>query len=181
LRQRTLGTPDPLVFEKTGHGLATHLIAALAEHGQPLEDFKKILEVDAGCAVLLRWLRQLVPQSQLAATDSDPETIQWLNSTLPDIEARLHKAQAPLPFTTQTFDLTLSRHLPEPFTPEPAQAWFRELARLTQPGGWLALLVGNQNLTAVQGLSHPWFALVDSPALADGPVTMSLLRRTNTL
>lgn len=108
--------------------------------GKTIRDFRTILDFGCGCGRATRALARLHPDAELHGTDIDPEAIAWMNlhyAAFGSFSVAPH--EPPLPYADNFFDfifgISVFTHLPEVMQ----FSWLAELARVTQPGGYLIL------------------------------------------
>ncbi len=106
---------------------------------------QRILDVGCGTGLWVREMAQAFPQAQVTGLDLDlsslPET--W-SANCQFVTSDILRG---LPFADGAFDFVHQRFLA---TTLPAQSWpsvVRELARVTQPGGWIEMMEIGQSMT----------------------------------
>lgn len=138
---RVLNHSDRRKFLESGQRSVQDLQNMLALAGRQLSDFKRILDFGCGCARVLLWLEDLVPDSELYGSDIDERMVQWGRDNVTWANFTVNRPLPPLDYPDGHFDLiyaaSVFTHLDENYQDQ----WLAELRRLTSPGGMLILSV----------------------------------------
>lgn len=145
--------PDYLMYEsfklnyskyyQGGKETAKWLIELL-EKNTTLEN-KKILDWGCGPARIVRHLPQLLPVSNIYATDYNAESINWCKENIKDVDFNHNRLEALLPYDDNYFDviygISILTHLSEKMHTN----WITELRRNLKPDGLLLLTTQGNN------------------------------------
>ncbi|MCA1554017.1 MAG: class I SAM-dependent methyltransferase [Chloroflexi bacterium] len=105
---------------------------------------ERLLEVGCGSARTLHYMRAQQPTSQCFALDKPPEAINVVRQISPNFLCLVSDANQ-LPLTTAFFHITFSIGLIEHFARAEAAAMMREMIRVTEDGGLVAVMVPWRN------------------------------------
>jgi SAM-dependent methyltransferase len=135
LRSITSAKEDA-IFLWTGAVDIVNLLALYEHHAQVRPAEPRIH--DFGCGRLTRYLH-LSSRYDASASDANPALASWCASNLTGVATSLNRLQPPLDLPAASVDFVYSvsvfTHLPL----EVANAWLTELARITVPGGLIAI------------------------------------------
>lgn len=138
---RVSNQTDRRRFLESGERSVRDLQNMLALAGRQLSDFNRILDFGCGCARVLLWLEDLVPDSELHGCDIDERMVQWGRDHVTWASFTVNHPLPPLDYPDGHFDLiyaaSVFTHLDENYQDQ----WLAELHRLTSPGGMLILSV----------------------------------------
>lgn len=137
-------------YNESGIRTATAIYTAARQQGMRFHH-KKIL--DFGCGVgrqLAQFTREL-PDNQYFACDIDDLSIDFIAKNYPQVESYVSSFHPPLKYDDGTFDLIYSVSIFSHLKPDDIRPWVDELARITAPGGLLALTT--EGHTAIRPLS----------------------------
>lgn len=144
--------PDYLLYESYGMRYAAYADGGkqaaewlLGKVSPWLESFeadnrKPLSVLDWGCgpARMIRHLPDLLPPgSHVCGTDYNAKTVDWCQKNLPDIAFNHNGAAAELPYANAQFDLVYGISIFTHLNEAQHHDWFRELMRVTAPGGLL--------------------------------------------
>ncbi len=97
----------------------------------------KYLDFGCGWGRHMRiFLKDFEPRD-IYGVDIDPDNIVLIEELLPDVNAVLSIEDESIPLPDNSMDLILSYSVFSHINEESALFWFRELARLLKPGGWM--------------------------------------------
>ena len=143
LRHRVDGSARLEHFLTVGERIAADIAAALRSVGEDLGSFRDILDFGCGCGRVLMWLNRTLPHlaGKLHGTDIDAAAIRWCRANLPFGRFGVNGALPPLDAPDAAYDfvygISVFTHLNAAYQ----EAWLRELARVTRPGGVVLLTV----------------------------------------
>lgn len=164
LRGRVGGFVDEAAFTRSGLLHVDCFASCLAQAGVTLADSSDLLEWGAGCGRMTAHLPARAPAARITAVDTDAEAMAWAAEAL-----SLHAVAAvpQLPPTTlesDAYDIVIGHSVFSHLDLRAQDAWLEELARVTRPGGHVAVSFNGPEALDWH-LRHP---LVDvSPAVAD--------------
>lgn len=147
LRRRVHGAKDLESYLRIGQIVADDLNHLMKDGTISVARDAKVLDFGCGPGRVAIWLRQQHPDWNLFATDIDAEAIHWARTNLSAV-ARFERnaSMPPLHYADGYFDFVFSisifTHLPEHIQ----SLWLSELARVTRPGGQLALTTHGEQL-----------------------------------
>lgn len=158
LRAR-VGLAGANTFRRSGLLHTERFEAALALAGVELAGITSLLEWGAGPGRMTRHLLERTPNAQLTAVDTDPRPLTWVADNLPVYEAQSIPVLPPTGLGDSAFDVVIGHSVFSHLTVPAQDGWLSELARVTRPGGHVAVSVnGRESLD--WHLHHP---LVDVP------------------
>ena len=137
--RRRVSVGSETTFLRSGRMHVECFEACLAQAGVPLTGAADLLDWGAGCGRMTTHLADKAPGARLSAADTDREAIAWVAGHL-EIEAT--QALSPLPpspFEPGAFDLVVGHSVFSHLGVEAQDRWLEELARVTAPGGHVAL------------------------------------------
>lgn len=151
LRFRVHGGRDLAGYLRLGETIARDLNRLLDDRIIRAPEAAKVLDFGCGPGRVVTWFKPGHADWEFHGTDIDAEAIDWARENLPTIaNFAVNKALPPLSYANDCFDLIYSisifTHLPE----DMQSAWLAELARVTRPGGFLALTTHGENLLPKQ-------------------------------
>lgn len=115
----------------------------LAQFSGPIAN-PVLLEVGCGSARTLHYLEKRLRPSRCLAFDLSPQAVRLTQTLSPHFRTAVANALA-LPLSTGSVDVSFSIGLIEHFSRETAQAMMCEKARVTRPGGVVAVMVPWKN------------------------------------
>lgn len=137
-------------FLEVGRRAASALNAALERAGRRIETHSSVLDFGCGCGRVLRCFMQEYPGVSFTGSEVDAESVRWCAENFPSARFVVNTPSPPLPFDSGSFDfvyaVSVFTHLDETYQ----HAWIAELARVTKPGGFIAVTVHSE---------HVWQAL----------------------
>lgn len=147
LRARVHGAPDLASYLVNGQTIARDLSQLLRSRLVRVVNDAKVLDFGCGPGRVVTWLQPEHPGWEFHGADIDPEAIGWASRNLGALGHFVCNAAAPpLPYPDDAFDFVYSisifTHLPEQMQFD----WLTELARVTRPGGYLALTTHGERL-----------------------------------
>ncbi len=96
----------------------------------------KVFEWGCGPGRLIRHMPALIPGNpEVHGSDYNPETIDWCQENLADINFARNELKPPLPFDENTFDAIYNFSVLTHLTEENQIEWIGELRRVLKPGG----------------------------------------------
>ncbi len=145
LQERVVGGYVPR-FLDSGYLLCRELDDALADVGETVGSFQRILDFGCGSGRVIRALKALYPHVEICGTDIDPEAIDWLTENYSRFgRFMIAPHEPPTSYPAGEFDfvfgISVFTHLPE----EMANAWLAELARIAAPGAIVLLTTHGRN------------------------------------
>jgi SAM-dependent methyltransferase len=138
----------------------------LAQEGVSLAESADLLEWGAGCGRMTVSLAARAPDARLTAADTDAEAIAWIAEELPVHAAEALPLLPPSSLEADAFDLVVGHSVFSHLSVESQDRWLEELARVTRPGGHVAVSF-NGPVALRWHLEHP---LVDVPATVEEDV-----------
>jgi len=136
-------------FLASGQEDCEAMLRLLADHGAPVENAGRILELGCAGGRMLRWLTHLAPEVQLWGTDIWSSAILWCQDHLsPPCYFATNTTVPHLPFEDRSFGLvycgSVFTHLDDL-----AETWFLELHRILRPGGRLYFSINDRNAVEI--------------------------------
>jgi SAM-dependent methyltransferase len=132
----------------------------LAQAGVWLTDSAGLLDWGAGCGRMTIHLAAKAPNAHVTAADTDAEAIAWVGEHLGVYAAQALPLLPPTTLDTDAFDLVVGHSVFSHLGVEAQDRWLEELARITQPGGHIAVSF-NGPVALRWHLEHP---LAEVPA-----------------
>jgi SAM-dependent methyltransferase len=165
LRQRVSGGSEDGFF-RSGLMHVERFDACLGKAGASLSDADEVLEWGAGCGRMTVHLVARAPNARVTVADTDAEAIAWVGEHL-----GVHCAEAlpllpPTTLESNAFDLIVGHSVFSHLGPDAQDRWLEELARVTRPGGSIAVSF-NGPVALRWHLQHP---LVDFPGSIEADV-----------
>ena len=147
LRLRVHGGRDLAGYLSLGETIARDLDQLLEEKLVEVPATANVLDFGCGPGRVATWFKPKHHEWNFHGTDIDPEAIGWAREHLASIATfDVNDASPPLRYADGYFDfiysISIFTHLPE----DMQSAWLAELARVTRPGGYLALTTHGENL-----------------------------------
>ena len=109
--------------------------------GRDFYGFSRILDFGCGSARIVRWLKDLLPTSELYGTDINEEAIQWSKENVEGVQFTTNGHLPPLSIPDGSIDLvygiSVLTHLDENYQNQ----WLEELKRVTTPSAIVMLTV----------------------------------------
>lgn len=137
LRVLVMGHGEADAFLTTGRKTADELAALFAERGAPLSGMTRVLDFGCGCGRLARhWPRHTT--AAIEGFDINPDLVRWCQGHLPGTYG-VSRLRPPLPVAEARYDGVIGFSVFTHLRAETQRAWCAELARVTRPGGVLAL------------------------------------------
>jgi SAM-dependent methyltransferase len=158
LIHRVAGAIGPSFFS-TGIMHVDCFEATLAGVGVSLARLGDVLEWGAGCGRMTAPLLDRLGDTTLTVADTDAEAMRWVRDHLPVLAAEALPVLPPTTLTTDAFDLIVGHSVFSHLDVLAQEAWLEELARVTRPGGHVAVSI-NGPVALTWHLEHP---LVDVP------------------
>ncbi len=159
LRRRvSVGSED--TFVRSGLMHVECFEASLAQAGVALAESTDLLDWGAGCGRMTAHLAAKAPRARLSAADTDSEAITWIAANLGVDAAEALPLRPPTSFADGAFDLVVGHSVFSHLSVEAQDRWLGELARITRPGGHVAVSF-NGPVALRWHLDHP---LVEVPA-----------------
>jgi SAM-dependent methyltransferase len=134
--------------------------SALAEAGAPVETSTELLDWGAGCGRMTIHLIRKAPEARVTAADTDATAIAWVGENLPVAAAPTLPVLPPTDLPEEGFDRVVGHSVFTHLEADPQDRWLEELARITRPGGFLAVSIHGP-LALRWHLEHP---LIGFPA-----------------
>ncbi|MBS1890748.1 MAG: methyltransferase domain-containing protein [Actinobacteria bacterium] len=158
LRRRvSVGTDS--TFHRSGLMHVNQFAASLAAEGVRLDDARQLLDWGAGCGRMTYHLLSRAPAARVTAADTDAEAIAWVGENLAVAAAVALPLVPPSSLADDSFDLVVGHSVFSHLNVEAQDLWLAELARITRPGGHVAVSF-NGPVALAWHLEHP---LVDVP------------------
>lgn len=146
LRYRVHGSIDRFSFLKVGEQCAKDISAAIASQGLRMGQFGKVLDFGCGCGRVIRHFLKEGEPGRFTGTDIDPDSIAWCSANVLAVEWKVNQPMPPTSFPDGGFDfiyvISVFTHLDEDYQ----NAWLKELARITKPGGHLLLTIHGRHV-----------------------------------
>lgn len=139
--------------------------AALAAAGVELAEVGSLLEWGAGSGRMTAYLAERAPHAQITAVDTDAEAIAWLAGNLPVQRAAAIPILPPTALDDDAYELVVGHSVFSHLDIEAQDRWLAELARVTRPGGHVAVSI-NGPAALTWHLEHPLVVLPESVAQA---------------
>lgn len=130
---------DPDHFVSSGETGADSVMHLLSGIGRPLESFGDILDFGCGCCRITRHLLPLREGVNISASDIDRRAVEWVLTSLPQLDTRLHAPGESLPFGDSQFDLVLAIAVFPLMNLEHQALYLEEIRRVMKTGGILLL------------------------------------------
>jgi SAM-dependent methyltransferase len=111
----------------------------LAEAGVKIAESSDLLDWGAGCGRMTGHLIARAPTARVTAADTDAEAIAWVGENLAVDAAYALPLLPPTPLSTDAFDLVIGHSVFSHLETPAQDAWLEELARVTRPGGHVAV------------------------------------------
>lgn len=137
---------------------------ALAATGVRLAEVDRLLEWGAGSGRMTAHLPAFAPRAQITAVDTDTEAIAWVADNLPVQSATSIPLLPPTAFDDDAFELVIGHSVFSHLAVQSQDAWLAELARVTRPGGHVAVSFNGQAALDWH-VGHP---LVELPDAVEG-------------
>jgi SAM-dependent methyltransferase len=163
-----LVTADEFLTE--GAAVADAIRAILAESGVPLAPGQAVYEWGCGCG---RVARHLIPLGlDVHGSDVDPELVDWCRQHIDAERYFVNDYEPPTRLMAGSFDVSYCISVMTHITMEAADAWIRELARVTKPGGAIVIsLLAKPLSSGVEiherldtGIKRSWLGSGGAPA-----------------
>jgi SAM-dependent methyltransferase len=151
LRFRVHGGRDLAGYLYMGETIARDLNGLVEDKLVQVPEDANVLDFGCGPGRVVTWFQPRHASWKFHGTDIDPEAIGWARENLSSIAAfDCNAAAPPLRYADGHFDfiysISIFTHLPE----DMQSAWLAELARVTRPGGYLALTTHGEHLLPKQ-------------------------------
>lgn len=146
LRERVVGSLTREQFVNSGVTDASRFRKVLLEAGVDLESAGRMLDFGCGCGRLLRIMARLAHEFELHGVDIDADAIAFCREHLDFASFERIGTAPPMPFEDGSFDVIYSFSVFTHLTEAGSRAWLDELARITRPGGVVALTTGGRRL-----------------------------------
>jgi len=158
--RRRVGARGESQFRRSGFMHLREYSQALAAEGADLAAASTVLDWGSGPGRMTAHLLHQAPQAKVTAVDTDAGAIAWLAENLAVARAHAIPVKPPTHFSPDAFDVVIGHSVFSHLDVEAQDAWLGELARVTRPGGSLAVSV-NGATALTWHREHP---LVDVPA-----------------
>jgi SAM-dependent methyltransferase len=159
--RRWVSTGGEASFVSTGAMHVALYDASLAEAGAPVAEASDLLDWGAGCGRMTMHLLARAPRARITAADTDAAAIDWVRENLAVANAVTLPVQPPTDFADDAFDRVLGHSIFSHLESDLQDEWLAELARITRPGGTLAVsFLGPLGLK--WHLDHPLAEVPDS-------------------
>jgi SAM-dependent methyltransferase len=136
LMQRVSGLTSNEDFAAHGRDIFAGLEVASPK---PLLEFESILDFGIGSGRLARMFHDFT--GSYTGVDVDRELVEWINGSLPWVNAIATIAKDPLPFPDASFDCVISISVFTHMNEVDSKFYLQELYRVTKPGAVLFLTV----------------------------------------
>ena len=164
LRRRIGGTGEEH-FRRSGLLHVECFETTLAAVGVQLSEVGDLLEWGAGCGRMTVHLPGRAPQARITAVDTDAEAIAWVASNLSVQRAEAIEIDPPTTLDDDEFELVIGHSVFSHLDIESQERWLAELARVTRPGGHVAVSY-NGPAALRWHVEHPLVELPESVAHA---------------
>ncbi|QJR09956.1 hypothetical protein DSM104443_01007 [Usitatibacter rugosus] len=143
---RVIGRDDSFQFRLGGATDFKRICAIAARHGAPIGPGNRILDWGVGCGRVARYL-QRVEGVEVHGADIDADNADWCARNLRG-EYRSVPLMPPTDYPDGHFDLVYGVSVFTHLSQLAQDAWLRELARITRPGG--TVIVTTHGETAIE-------------------------------
>lgn len=142
------------------HG-ADFYVAMSGLSPKPLTEYRSILDFGCGCGRFARMLKG--HPHRIEGCDIDRRHVEWINSSLDFMHAKLSSVKPPIPYEDNKFEAVISISIFTHLNEHSQDDFLRELCRVTIPNGRLFLTVhGERALT--RAVTEPAIrAMLDVP------------------
>ena len=129
------GNPNANISEYfiTGRHCASAIRDVLTTNGIEIDSFQNILDFGCGCARTVRHFKSF--RGKLYGTDISADLINWCKSNIPFTEFGVNKANPPLAYNDEHFDLVYAFSVFTHLSEQGQLLWINELSRIVRPGG----------------------------------------------
>jgi len=151
-----------LVSQKdfASHG-CDFFIALSAASPKPLSEYRNILDFGCGVGRLARMFKG--HPGTIAGCDIDHRHIEWVDTTLDFVEAKLSGVKPPIPYKNAEFEALISISIFTHLNERSQDQFLAELARVTAPDGLLFLTVHGERALQ-RAIDEPVIrAMIDVP------------------
>jgi len=138
----------------------------LAAAGTSFAESRDILDWGAGCGRMTANLLDKAAAARVTAADTDAEAVAWIAEHLEAHAVQALPVLPPSPLEESSFDVVVGHSVFSHLGVEAQDRWLEELARVTRPGGHIAVSF-NGPLALRWHLEHP---LVDVPESVESEV-----------
>jgi SAM-dependent methyltransferase len=111
----------------------------LAQAGVHLADSADLLDWGAGCGRMTVHLVAKAPNTRVTAADTDAEAVAWIAEHLGVHDAQALALLPPTTLGSDAFDVVIGHSVFSHLDVDAQDRWLEELARITRPGGHLAV------------------------------------------
>jgi SAM-dependent methyltransferase len=137
LMHHATGITDKHRFIWSGRLTMARMIDMLQNVGIELNRISSILDFGCGCGRLTRYLLLLFENAKVYGTDTDALSISWCEANLKPGNFSTSRAQPPLQFANESFDLIVSYSVFTHIHESDQAAWMSEMSRILKPEGLL--------------------------------------------
>lgn len=154
LADLVIGTKEVAWYQLGGLFMHQAIATCLRRHGRPVDSLKSMLDFGCGCGRILRWWAALRNQCEIWGCDYNPVLIEWCQKELSNIgHYKVNQADPPLDFPDNKFEFIYSYSVFTHFAASRQMPWFREIARILEPGGLFLLTTHGRRVAWRVGLS----------------------------
>lgn len=129
---------SPRTFDKWGYALKRKYDEAVARHLPKPRTARRLLDWGCGCG---RMAKYLAGECDYTGIDIDREAIDWCRANVPKGTFEPQGLEARTRFADDAFDAVIGISIFTHLREEEQFAWLKELARVTAPGGVVAVSV----------------------------------------
>jgi len=160
----------PRTFDKWGYALKRKYDAAVARHQAKPRAQWRLLDWGCGCG---RMAKYLAGECDYTGIDIDAEAIAWCRANIPRGRFELQGLEARTNFAAGAFDAVIGISIFTHLREREQLAWLKELARITAPGGVIAVSVCGATSLFNAGSPAPIVEALAARGFCDtGPETM---------
>lgn len=158
--RRRVSVGEESTFRRSGVMHVDAFESALGAEGVKLDEAESLLDWGAGCGRMTSQLLRRATDARVTAADTDAEAVTWVGENLDVFDINVLPLTPPSSFAEGSFDLTIGHSVFSHLNVESQDRWLAELARITRPGGHVAVSF-NGPVALAWHLEHP---LVEVPA-----------------
>jgi SAM-dependent methyltransferase len=146
---RVSGDDRTDVYLLVGMKCFSDIVSIAAMAGRPVSSFRSVLDFGCGCGRVLR-LWPIIEGQSVHGTDLDGDAVSWCKSAMPRFKFEQNWELPPTQYAFGQFDLIYSISVFSHLRLDYAEAWVKELKRITAPGGLVLISLHGSHLLADQ-------------------------------
>jgi ubiquinone/menaquinone biosynthesis C-methylase UbiE len=128
----------PRTFDKWGYALKRKYDEAVARYSTKPRGEQRLLDWGCGCGRMAKYLAR---ECSYTGIDIDREAIEWCRANIKHAAFELQGLEARTAFADDSFDAAIGISIFTHLREDAQFAWLKELARVTAPGGVVAVSV----------------------------------------